>query len=97
MFTLKMVEALKYVYENIGEVGSLSSPSTLARVTENFMSEPNYTLHRNRRFHGGNYRKTKASLLLFKLQADLPTLDEFQRRLYNPYKYTLLAIRVFSS
>ena len=92
-----MAQVLKRVYENIGEVGSLSSPSTLARVTENFMSDPNYTLHRNRRFHGGNYRKTKAFSPLFILQADLSTLDEFQRRHNNPYKYTLLAIKVFSS
>jgi hypothetical protein len=28
-----MVEVLKRVYENIGEVGSLSSPTTLSKVT----------------------------------------------------------------
>ena len=99
-----MVEALKHVYENIGAVGSLSSPTTLAQVTgleknraaEYLQNESSYTLHRNRRIRGNHYRKTKAFFPLQILQADLLTLDEIQRRHNTPYKYILLAISVYS-
>jgi ribosomal protein L22 len=67
-----MDEVLKHVYENIGEVGSLSSPTTLSKVAsdidgstlkkakEYLENEPSYTLHRNRRLRGKQYRQTKA-------------------------------------
>ena len=63
-----MVEFLKRVYENIGEVGSLSSPTTLSKVTgvhaqgvqDYLQNESNYTLYRNHRLRANHYRKTKA-------------------------------------
>ena len=91
-------------YENIGEPGSLCSPSTLARVTrikkklanEYLQKESSYTLHRNHRTRGSHYLKTKAFYPRHILQADLLTLDAIQRRQNKPYKYILLAISVFS-
>jgi len=99
-----MAEVLKGVYENIGEAGSLSSPTTLSKVTgvrtksvqDYLQNEPSYTLHRNHRLRANQYRKTKAFYPLDIMQADLLTLDELQRRHNTPYKYILLAISVFS-
>jgi hypothetical protein len=66
-----MDEVLKHVYENIGEAGSLNSPTTLSKVAsdiggstlkntkEYLENEPSYTLHRNRRLRGKKYRQTK--------------------------------------
>ena len=50
-----MVEVLKGAYENIGEAGSLSSPTTLSKVTgvrtksvqDYLQNKTSYTLHRN--------------------------------------------------
>ena len=67
-----MDQVLKRVYENIGEVGSLSSPTTLSKVTgvekklaeEYLQKEPSYTLHQNHRTRGHDYRITKAFIPL---------------------------------
>ena len=87
-----MDQVLKGVYENIGEPGSLSSPTTLAQVTgikkklakEYLQKEPSYTLHRNHRTRGRDYRKTKAFYPLHILEADFLTLDKVQRRHNKP-------------
>ena len=58
-----MVEVLKRVHENIGEVGSLSSPTTLSKVTgvhtksvqDYLQNESSYTLHRNHRLRANQY------------------------------------------
>ena len=65
-----MDEVLKGVYENIGEAGSLSSPKTLSKAVsdtttlkkakEYLENESSYTLHRNHRLRGKQYRQTKA-------------------------------------
>ena len=85
-------------------MGSLSSPNTLAQVmgfkkklaAEYLQNESSYTLHRNHRVCGCQYRKTKILFPWQILLADLLTLDEIQRRHNEPYKYILLAFYVFS-
>ena len=99
-----MDETLNRIYANVGEMGSLSAPSTLAQVSnvqqsvakEYLQNEPSYTLHRNRRLRTNQYRKTKAFYPLQIMQADLMTLDEWQRQNNKPYKYILFAISIFS-
>ena len=97
-----MAKVLNWVYENIGEVRSVSLPTTLARVAgfekksarEYLENELSYTLHQNHRVRGIDYRKTKVFSLLHTLQADLVTLDEVQRLHSSPNMYILLLIRV---
>ena len=66
MFTFEMVGTLKHVYENIGEVGTLSPPIILAQVTElekklvteYLQNELSYILYRNHIENQSHYRKT---------------------------------------
>jgi hypothetical protein len=63
-----MDQILKGVYENIGETGSLSSPTTLLKVTriekklakEYLQKEPSYILRRDQRTRCRDYGKIKA-------------------------------------
>ena len=91
-------QVLKHVYENIGQAGSLSSPTTLSEVASDV--SVNSTLKKckkvSRRLRGKQYRQTKAFFPLHIMQTDLLTLDAVQRRHNAPYKYILVAISVFS-
>ena len=67
-----MAQVFKDLYENIGEIERLRSPTTLGQVTrlkkklarDYLQSEPSYTLHRNHRVRGSRYRKTKAFFIV---------------------------------
>jgi hypothetical protein len=104
VFTFKIVEALKHVYESIGEGGSLSSLAIISQITGHekklapkyLQNESSYTLLRNRRVCGRHYFKTKACFPLQILQVDLLTLDETRRRHNQSNKCILLVISVFS-
>jgi hypothetical protein len=95
---------LKGAYENIGEPGSLTSPTTLAQNTgiekklakEYLQKESRYNFHQNHRTKGRDYRKPKAFYPWHIFQADPLTLDAIQRPHNKPFKYILLAISVFS-
>lgn len=99
-----MDEEISRTYKNVGEPGSLSSPQTLAKVTghtrkqagEYLKGEPSYTLHRNRRIKGSQYRKTFAYGPLDIAQADLLVLDKLHVKHNKPFRYILLVVSIFS-
>ena len=63
-----MIQALKHVYENVGEVETLSSSTRLTQFTglvkklmaDYLYNESRYTLHRNHIVRCSHHRKTKA-------------------------------------
>lgn len=99
-----MDEKLSETYKNIGEPGSLSSPQTLAKITgrtkkqaEDYLKgESSYTLHRNRRIKGPQYRKTFSYGPLDIAQADLLVLDKLHVKHNKPFRYILIVVSIFS-